>query len=292
MKFDLIQKKLHESGIDFEYFATGHYARIKNTGKGFSLLRAIDKHKDQSYFLYRLDRNQLAKTLFPLGEMTKHDVRKVAVSAVLSVSEKAESQDFYSGDYRELLKNLAVSTGNGNIIDQAGTILGTHTGIHNFTIGQRKGLGICSSEPLYVTGIDVNSKNIIVGPGSSRLKKSLVARDLNLLTDNTPQMLQARIRSTHKPADCSVKLTGDNMEVLFDDLQENITPGQSVVVYDGDIVIGGGILQMHIEESPSSLSPPPSMQQIEPSFSDSDQCILFQKKLYFYLNQRYAGENH
>lgn len=242
IKFDQIHNMLHQADISFDYFATGHYSRIVDTVAGKMLGCAIDKKKDQSYFLYRLGRNLLARTIFPLGKITKNEVREIASVAGLSVADKEESQDFYSGDYRELLENLNMSSSEGNIIDISGVVLGVHRGIHNFTIGQRKGLGICSTEPLYVIGIDAARNDVIVGPQAARMKQKLIASDTVLFVDNFPQNLHAKIRSTHTPAACSVTQSGGTLEILFDKPQENITPGQSVVLYDGDLVIGGGII--------------------------------------------------
>lgn len=244
IKFDLIQRLLRESGLRFDVFATGHYARIIDAGgDGKMLCAAIDRPKDQSYFLYRLTRDQLARTVFPLGEMTKEEVRRIASDRRLPVSDKEESQDFYTGDYRDLLKHLGVDASPGNIVDEHGNVIGTHTGIHNYTIGQRKGLGISSHKPYYVNAINAGRNEVVVGPESARMKRKLIADKLNLLVANLPSTAQAKIRSTHTAAPCVAELFGDSLEAIFNEPQENVTPGQSVVLYDDDVVLGGGVIR-------------------------------------------------
>jgi len=243
IKFDLIQRLMRESGLCFDFFATGHYARTIDTGGGMMLCRAADRAKDQSYFLYRLDRNQIGQTIFPLGDMTKQEVRTTAETVGLPVSHKEESQDFYAGDYRELLQHLHIEGKAGNIVDESGRVLGRHNGVHHYTIGQRRGLGIASSEPLYVVGMDAERGEVIVGRQSARLKRRLVADSLNMFVDRLPAAVQAQIRSSHTAAACAATLSNDTLEVVFDEPQENITPGQSVVVYEGDVVLGGGVIR-------------------------------------------------
>jgi tRNA-specific 2-thiouridylase len=244
LKFDMIQRLLKESGLVYDVFATGHYARVERTSASASILkRAKDISKDQSYFLYRLSGELLASTRFPLGELTKKYIREMAREIGLATSEKEESQDFYAGDYRDLLDSLGVNAAPGTIVDTDGRVLGTHAGLHLFTIGQRKGLGVTSAAPLYVVEIRPDRNEVVVGPRDEKWKTGLYADDLNMFTDTLPQKVQAKIRSSHTAASCTAERTGDTLHVTFDEQQEGITPGQSVVLYDGDTVLGGGVIR-------------------------------------------------
>ncbi len=243
MKFGVLTDAALNKGIDFDYFATGHYARtVRESGKTV-LKTGIDPKKDQSYFLYRLTPTQISRTLFPLGNLIKSEVRAMAEHYGLAVHDKPDSQDFYSGDYADLL-NAPPREGKIVLID--GTILGKHHGFWNYTVGQRKGLGIAYSEPLYVIGVDAQKNEVIVAPEAETLKKTCSADSLNWIA--TPpfagETLTAKLRSSQPPKTVSVSEISDNILTLsFDEPQKAVTPGQSVVLYRGDIVVGGGIIR-------------------------------------------------
>jgi len=241
IKFGVLPYIAKEKGIDFDKFATGHYARIIEDNGIFKLARAKDVTKDQSYFLYKLTQEQLKNILMPLGEYTKIQVREMAKNYGLEVSDKPDSQDFYEGDYNELLE---VDEKEGNIVNTEGKILGKHKGIWNYTIGQRKGIGVSASEPLYVIKLDKETNTVIVGNIDSTFKKSLVATEINYPTGEKIKNghYKAKIRSSQQPQDCSVEILEDKIKVEFDEYQKSIAMGQSVVIYDGDFVMAGGII--------------------------------------------------
>lgn len=243
VKFGVLPLIAKENGIDFDKFATGHYARVEEIDGKFLLKRGVAPKKDQSYFLYRLKQEQLANIILPLGTHTKDEIRQIAKDNGLSVAEKPDSQDFYDGDYNEL---LGVKEKQGNIVDINGNILGTHNGIWNYTIGQRKGLGVSSTEALYVLRLDKTTNEVIVGPADKTFKKSLTAVNLNMIAPqyiNNDRKIQAKIRSTQQPQPAILgEIRDGEVEVIFEDLQKSIAPGQSVVFYNDDIVIGGGVI--------------------------------------------------
>lgn len=242
IKFGVLPELAKANGIDFDKFATGHYARIEQNGDRFILKRGINPKKDQSYFLYRLKQEQLSKIYLPLGDKTKEEIRDIAKEFGLSVAEKPDSQDFYYGDYNEL---LGVEEKEGNIVNIDGKVLGTHKGIWNYTIGQRKGVGVSSTEPLYVLELRKDTNEVVIGPKDKTMKDTLRASDLNWIIEPTQKVLtniQARIRSTQQPTGVEATIEGDNLIVKFDDMQKSIAIGQSVVLYDGDLVLGGGII--------------------------------------------------
>ena len=244
IKFGALPEMARKSGIEFDKFATGHYARVEEGENGrFLLKRGVAPHKDQSYFLYRLKQDQLKNILLPLGGYTKEEIREIAKENGLLTAEKPDSQDFYGGDYNEL---LGLAEKEGNIVDTEGKILGKHKGIWNYTIGQRKGLGIASTEALYVLSLNKDTNEVVVGFADKTFKKSLKAVNLNWIAIDKPKeefRAQAKIRSTQQPVDVLVKPQGDEIEVIFDDLQKSIAIGQSVVLYDGDVVLGGGVIE-------------------------------------------------
>ena len=245
LKFGFMLDKARVAGFEFDFFATGHYARIEKTGEGYLLKRAADLSKDQSYFLYTLTQEQLSRTLFPLGSLTKDKVREKARAIGLETSENPESQDFIAGgDYSVLFEDVEAIP--GDIIDTQGNILGRHKGIIHYTIGQRRGLGISSRRPLYVVEIDAVSNRIIVSDKEDLLSKGLVATDLNFIAIeklDQPHSVKAKIRFRHKEADATLSpfKTGD-AEITFDEPQTSITPGQAVVFYQNDVVLGGGTI--------------------------------------------------
>ena len=246
IKFRALPDAARQAGIDFDKFATGHYARIllnQKTNK-YELYRGIDAKKDQSYFLYRLGQEQLSKILFPLGDKTKAEIREIARSVGFPVSDKPDSQDFYSGDINDILQ---ADPKPGHFIMKDGTVMGTHNGFWNYTIGQRKGLGISAPKPLYVIGFDKDNNNVIVGFEEENVCHCLTAENLCWAAGEPPVpafTAQAKIRSSQLPTPVRVSLTAaDEIRIDFELNQRGIAPGQSVVLYDGDLVLGGGIIK-------------------------------------------------
>lgn len=242
VKFGVLPLIAKENGIEFDKFATGHYARVEEKDGRFLLKRGIAPHKDQSYFLYRLKQEQLKNIILPLGNYTKDQIRKIAKDNGLEVAEKPDSQDFYDGDYNEL---LGVKEKDGNIVDLDGKVLGHHKGIWNYTIGQRKGIGVSATEPLYVLELRKDTNEVVIGPADKTFKKELTAVNLNWIAFDkleNERKVYAKIRSTQQPTPVTITPNGDNVDVVFDELQKSIAIGQSVVFYDEDVVLGGGVI--------------------------------------------------
>lgn len=236
----------------FDAIATGHYARIERREDGRYLLKkAADLSKDQSYVLYSLTQEQLAHTLFPLGEMTKAEARRIAESAGLVNARKHDSQDICfipDGDYVNFIKKATgESFERGKFIDTDGNILGEHEGIIKYTVGQRKGLGLALGEPMYVLSKSVEDNTVTLARNSELFSSELTARSINLISCDAiaePIRIKAKIRYNQKeqPA-TAVQISEDRIRVIFDEPQRAITAGQSVVLYDGDTVVGGGIIE-------------------------------------------------
>ena len=242
VKFGVLPLIAKENGIEFDKFATGHYARVEEKDGRFLLKRGIAPHKDQSYFLYRLKQEQLKNIILPLGNYTKDQIRKIAKDNGLEVAEKPDSQDFYDGDYNEL---LGVKEKDGNIVDLDGKVLGHHKGIWNYTIGQRKGIGVSATEPLYVLELRKDTNEVVIGPADKTFKKELTAVNLNWIAFDkleNERKVYAKIRSTQQPTPITITPNGDDVDVVFDELQKSIAIGQSVVFYDEDVVLGGGVI--------------------------------------------------
>jgi len=250
IKFGILWEKARELGADF--LATGHYARIEKDGTtGKNLLKkGKDPLKDQSYFLCRLTPEQLGFTLFPLGNLTKTGVRQIARELGLPVAARPESQEicFIPGDdYAAFLQNYAPAAASpGPILDSKGNVLGQHRGIMFYTIGQRKGLGIAAPQPLYVTAIEPERNAVIVGAKEQTYTDELVADNFNWLSGSAPVYpitVKARVRYRHPEAEAIVSLLDKtSIHVKFSAPQMAVTPGQTVVFYDGDTVIGGGTI--------------------------------------------------
>lgn len=238
IKFDVLPRLAKINGIDFDKFATGHYARLEEQNGKYILRRGVDPKKDQSYFLYRLKQEQFANILLPLGGRSKEEIRTIAKENGLLAAEKPDSQDFYAGDYNEL---LGVEEKEGNIVNLEGKVLGKHKGFWNYTIGQRKGVGVSSTEPLYVIELRKDTNEVVIGPQDKTMKDTLRATNLNWIGELKPDC-KAKIRSTQQPTDVHVEKDGDDIIVKFDVMQKSIAKGQSVVLYDNDIVLGGGII--------------------------------------------------
>jgi len=239
-------------GLGAEHVATGHYARVEAAADGRWLLkRSADPGKDQSYFLFTLTQDQLARAVFPIGGLSKPHVREQARRLGLAVADKPDSQEICfipDGDYASFVerKEPAVARG-GAIVDRSGRELGTHGGVHRFTVGQRKGLGIASTIPLYVLKIDADAGTVTVGSRDALEQTQLTASGVNWVSIEAPESpvrVAAQIRHRHTPAAGSVRaLPEHRAEMTFDDAQPAITPGQAVVFYDGDTVVGGGWIE-------------------------------------------------
>lgn len=251
LKFATLLDRAH--GLGAAHVATGHYARVEQAANGRWLLkRATDPEKDQSYFLFALTQEQLASAVFPVGALSKPEVREQARRLQLNVADKPDSQEICfvpDGDYAKFVarKQPAVATA-GAIVDERGAALASHGGVHNFTIGQRKGLGIGGTvAPLYVLKIDAESRQVTVGPRESLERTTLTASGVNWIAIDAPDspiQVSAQIRHRHIAAPGSVHaLAGGRAEMTFDTPQSAVSPGQAVVFYDGDVVVGGGWIE-------------------------------------------------
>ncbi len=258
MKWKVLRQKGSE--LSCEYFATGHYARVlfnEQTGR-YLLLRGKDRFKDQAYALWRLTQEQLSRTLFPLGDLTKIEVRQIATRLNLKTKDKRESQEICfvpDDDYARFLNSrfpgLKEKLVNGKIIDQDGKVLGLHKGFPFYTIGQRKGLGLAVGKPVYITRIDAEKNTITIGAPEQLLAKGLIARDANWISIRQltqPQRVSAKIRynDAGKEAQLFHGTNGD-VKVIFEKSHQAVTPGQSVVFYDGEQVVGGAVIERALE---------------------------------------------
>jgi tRNA-uridine 2-sulfurtransferase len=235
-------------GFGAAHVATGHYARVtKDEAAVFHLWRGTDDLKDQAYFLFALTQAQLARALFPIGALSKPEVRRIASAVGLQVAEKPDSQEICfvpDGDYATVVERCLPADRSGPIVDLDGRVLGRHEGVHRFTIGQRKGLGIASGEPLFVVRLDASRRLVAVGPASALQRTSLTASGVNWIA-GTPQggtlAPCVQIRSRHAPAQATVRvIDAHRVGIEFDAPQSAVTPGQAAVFYDGAEVLGGG----------------------------------------------------
>jgi tRNA-specific 2-thiouridylase len=239
-------------GFGAEAVATGHYARVERdeaTGR-YLLKRGVDRSKDQAYFLFSLTQEQLGLALFPVGDRPKEAVREYARARRLPVADKPDSQEICfipDNDYATFVGTRAPeAAASGVIVDEGGRVLGPHAGIHRFTVGQRKGLGLSGSPtgaPLYVLALRPADRQVVVGPKASLERTTLTASSVNWILDQpaAPRCITAQIRHRHQPAAATVRALGDgHADVVFDAPQIAVTPGQAVVFYEGDLVVGGG----------------------------------------------------
>lgn len=247
-KLGVLLEWAKEQGMD--YVATGHYARTLHdpSTSHTSLLRGLDYKKDQSYFLFSLRQEQLAHTLFPLGQMDKAEVRCKARRLGLPVADRPESQDVCFGDYKVLVESLAQTEdfGPGEIVDRAGNVLGRHQGIHNFTVGQRKGLGLSAPYPMYVLEIDESTKRVIVGKREELQCTGLIVGSINWIEPPRERAILAEVRVRYRsPAvPCLVRVDeARSCEIFFQEGFPAVTPGQAAVLYRGDQVLGGGWIE-------------------------------------------------
>jgi tRNA-specific 2-thiouridylase len=252
LKFDQLLITAQQIGADL--LATGHYARVKYSEERgrWLLLCGRDLSKDQSYFLFGLTQEQLSRTLFPLGNMSKPEVRDLAYEYGLALAEKPDSQEICfipGGNYKRFIDAYLDEQGeevpdtSGELVTTSGEPIGTHAGIHNFTVGQRKGLGVATGSPLYVIELRGDKRQVVVGGEEDLRSRTLRAHRLNWIAFESldrPVRVKAKIRHRHEPADAEVTMDGNFALVAFDEPQRAITPGQAIVFYDGDIVIGGG----------------------------------------------------
>ena len=251
----LLQRSL-EIGAD--YIATGHYARIEQLPNGrYAIRNSVTARKDQTYALYNLTQDQLSHTLMPVGAYHKDEIRKMAVENDLPVAYKPDSQDICfvpDGDYAGFIERERKGkvSGEGNFVLKDGTVIGRHLGITHYTIGQRKGLGIAMGHPVFVTGINPEENKIIIGENDELFQRALYASNVNMMSRaslDEPVRLTAKIRYAHKAAPCIARQLPDgSLYVCFDEPQRAITPGQAVVLYDGDLVAGGGIIEKIAQE--------------------------------------------
>ena len=254
LKFATLLDRAHALGADM--VATGHYARVERDATGtYVLRRGLDPNKDQSYFLFSLTQEQLRHALFPVGGWHKTDVRDYARARRLPVANKADSQEICfvpNGDYARFIDTHAEkvsdgssrATSGGVIVDRTGAVLGRHSGVHHFTVGQRKGLGLATGAPLYVLELRPTENAVVVGPREGLEETTLTASGVNWISGTPPSnslQVQVQIRHRHTPAAARVQpLDAGRAEVEFDAPQTAITPGQAVVFYEGDVVVGGG----------------------------------------------------
>ncbi len=243
LKFGALLRIARDRG--YAFLATGHYARIRQGPDGPLLCRARDSGKDQSYFLYAVPRRILESVIFPLGEMTKEQVRIEASNRELAAVDRSESQDicFLAGGegYREFLGEEAHRE--GDMLDSEGQVIGRHRGVADYTVGQRRGLGIAAGKRLFVTAIDPRRNTVTVGTRENLASRGLSAGKVNLLVDRLPSRCTARIRYRHDPVACEATVGDDRLIVRFDTPQYAAAPGQSVVLYDNEVVLGGGVIE-------------------------------------------------
>lgn len=247
LKFAMLLERA--AGFDATHVATGHYARVGRVGQAgrYRLLRGVDGAKDQSYFLFTLTQAQLAHAMFPIGGLDKARVRERAREIGLDVAEKPDSHEICfvpDGDHAAFLADRGAALGDGAILDTSGRHLGRHDGVHRFTVGQRKGLGLASAIPLYVVGLDAATNAVTVGPRAALDRTTLTASGMNWIAGSAPASgtrVTAQIRHRHTPAPATVcPIEDDRVSVEFDDAQAAVAPGQALVMYDGDEVVGGG----------------------------------------------------
>ncbi len=247
------------NGVGADRIATGHYARLdfdEKTGR-YLMRRGVDNGKDQTYFLFGLTQEQLARTMFPLGGLTKPQVRELARELGLPVAEKPDSQEICfvpNGDYAAFIdayfreQGIARERVHGEIVDAEGRVVGEHDGVHHFTVGQRRGLRVAAGEPLYVIETRPAEQRVVIGRGEALLRERLTAKDVNWISIapiDRPLRARVKIRNKHAAAEATLHPTPDpaRTEVRFDEPQRAVTPGQAAVFYDGDLVLGGGWIE-------------------------------------------------
>ncbi len=250
IKFDALLKRIKE--LDADFLATGHYARIEQSPDGYRLLKAVDPAKDQSYFLYTLTQRELQHLLLPLGDLHKVEVRRMAAERGLPTADRRESQDICfipDNDYRAFIAEY-IPTKPGDIVDTEDKILGEHPGLAQYTVGQRHGLGLASNERLYVLRLDAANNRLVVGIEDKLLSDRLLATELSWVSGKAPRQpidVTAKIRYQSPEAAAELHLDDGVAEVNFHQPQKAIAPGQAVVFYQGDAVLGGGIIEDRVD---------------------------------------------
>ncbi len=246
IKFNALPQAARVAGLEFDKFATGHYARLsynQEIGR-YQMFRGAEKKKDQSYFLYRLKQNQLSRVLMPLGNYTKNEVRDFARLAGLNVADKKDSQDFYSGEINDILQQPPHP---GNFVTPDGKVLGRHNGVWNYTVGQRRGMGLSAERPLYVLELRPESNEVVVGFAEQAGCNELIAENLTWLSIPAIEKeasLSVKIRSAQEPFKARfIRLGEDKAKIEFETPQKAVAPGQSVVFYEDDMILGGGIIR-------------------------------------------------
>ena len=249
LKFGKLHDRAEVLGCD--YVVTGHYARIEKQGDEYVLKRALDESKDQSYVLYNLTQELLAHTLFPLGELTKKEAREIAEKHGFVNANKPDSQDICfvpDGDYATVVEKITGRTPEpGDFVDKEGNVIGQHKGIINYTIGQRKGLGLAMGHPVFVCGICPENNTVVIGENEDLMKRGVLVKDFNWISGKTPAepmrcTAKTRYRMKDQPATI-YPMEGGGARIVFDEPQRAITRGQSAVAYDGDVVLGGGVIE-------------------------------------------------
>jgi tRNA-specific 2-thiouridylase len=253
LKFDQLLITARQIGADL--LATGHYARVEHDDRRgrWLLKRPADLSKDQTYFLFGLTQEQLSRTLFPLGHLRKPEVREMAKQHGLALADKPDSQEICfvpGGDYKQFIDAYLAEQGErlpdtaGELVTSSGEVVGSHAGIHNFTVGQRKGLGVATGTPLYVVEIKGGRRQVVVGGGEELYSRTMKVGKLNWIAIGAlrePMAVQVKIRNRHEPAAATLERRGcDQVQVTFDQPQRAITPGQAAVFYDREVVVGGG----------------------------------------------------
>lgn len=242
VRFALLCQEAEKRGIP--YIATGHHARIRQGNGKRILLRGRDRTKDQSYFLYSLTQDELSRALFPIGELTKEEVRRIAREQGLTAAHLHESQDLCFAP--KGIGGLVPDAEPGPILDLEGRVLGTHKGLPHYTVGQRRGLGVSTGKPVYVVALDPERNAVVVGPESALYAGGLVAEELTWIAGEPPGERFAcavQIRYRTAPVPCAVKLSKDKAYVRFASPQRAVTPGQAAVFYHGEMVLGGGVIE-------------------------------------------------
>lgn len=253
LKFEHLYQKARE--LECDVIVTGHYARIVQDGNQYLMKKATDSSKDQSYVLYSLTQEQLSHTIFPLGELTKEQVREIAQEHDFINSEKKDSQDICfipDGNYKRFMtENYNVNIGTGDFVDRTGKVLGTHQGYYGYTIGQRKGLGIAAEKPYYVVDIQPEQNRVVLGSNEDLFHSTLEAEEFNWILDDdfSDRVIQAKVRYRQQTQDAYVKLLENGrVQISFLEPQRAITKGQAVVLYQNDVVIGGGTIARIVDE--------------------------------------------
>ena len=245
LKFGKLLEYARHKGFDF--LATGHYAKIEEKEGKYFLRRPKDRKKDQTYFLYDIGRDNLPYIIFPLSDFTKKEVKELSLKYNLHIAEESESKDICflpEGDYRKFLEERISLDSPGFIVTTEGKIVGEHKGYFRYTIGQRKGLGVAHSRPLYVVAVHPERNEVVVGEREALEARGLVASHFQWLVDELPSSVFAQVRYLQKEKACSVEIVGpDEIRVIFKERVEMISPGQSVVLYSDDTVLGGGIIE-------------------------------------------------